>query len=91
MAEKQLDNNGLESAATEVPEIPDEQLVDVAGGWNTNRRFYAVVCRECHRVFNPRSDGELQQIVTNPCPACGADRTCLYIDPNLSGPRSNWW
>lgn len=39
MAEKQLDDNGLETAATEAPEIPDEQLVDVAGGWNTSRHF----------------------------------------------------
>lgn len=51
MADKQLDNNNLESAIPENPEISDEQLKGATGGWNTKRKVYYVFCRECRSAY----------------------------------------
>lgn len=86
MADKQLDNNNLESAIPENPEISDEQLEGATGGWNTKRKVYYVFCRECRSAYACYNDEQVKQIVTNPCRNCGAPNTCLYIDPNLCPP-----
>ena len=86
MADKQLDNNNLETAIPENPEITDEQLGEATGGWNTKRKVYYVFCRECRSAYACYNDEQVKQIVTNPCRRCGAPNTSLYIDPNLCPP-----
>ena len=86
MADKQLDNNNLETAIPENPEIADEQLGEATGGWNTKRKVYYVFCRECRSAYACYNDEQVKQIVTNPCRRCGAPNTSLYIDPNLCPP-----
>lgn len=87
MVDKQLDNNNLEPAVPESPEIPDKQLGEVAGGWNTYRDYYGVYCKKCRNIFYAYDDEALRKIVTNPCRWCGAPYTNMIIDPSLS-PRN---
>ena len=53
MVDKQLDNNNLEPAVPESPELSDEQLDEASGGWNTYRDYYGVYCKKCRNIFSP--------------------------------------
>lgn len=53
MVDKQLDNNNLEPAVPENPELSDEQLDEASGGWNTYRDYYGVYCKKCRNIFSP--------------------------------------